>query len=67
MPNYVPTIRVFLLKTRFSGGMFDDMRAWAAWMFDGSYEGQDAGQRFDAPFTAMVMVDHFDFTQYAAG
>ena len=33
------------------------------WMWDGSYEGQDAGQRFDAPFTAMTMVDFFDFTQ----
>jgi hypothetical protein len=33
------------------------------WMWDGSYEGQDAGQRFDAPFTAMMMVDYFDFTQ----
>ena len=32
------------------------------WMWDGSYEGQDAGQRFDAAFTAMVMVDYYDFS-----
>ena len=33
------------------------------WMWDGSYEGQDAGQRFDAPFTSMLMIDYYDFTQ----
>ena len=34
-----------------------------SWMWDGSYEGQDAGQRFDAAFTALVMIDHFDYSQ----
>jgi hypothetical protein len=33
------------------------------WMWDGSYEGQDAGQRFDAAFTALLMIDYFDYSQ----
>lgn len=31
-------------------------------MYDGESIGQDAGQRFNAPFTAMLFVDYFDFT-----
>lgn len=33
------------------------------WMWDGSYEGQDAGQRFDSAFTALLMIDYYDFSQ----